>query len=332
MKKIVQFTMILFCTYFVHSQNFKSEYDKLLLVNDSLQNKVIKPFKKEMNETIDKNKIEITSLKMKLSTLEKDTVFALKKKILGLNKEVIDLNKNKLAIENVKLSEQLKQLTDKNNALNLLNEKNNKIIIDIENQMRENAIKEKENGKKEVITNIINTYKNKKFDDLIKSSTKESLQRIKQIIGINSEINPILSDLEIYFNGKELLNQKIDLNQLNIIKNKLSQIKQESVLINSLIEKLNNYSTLSIKLKETVINISIYDDKLSKKYIVGEGIDKPTRQFKLDKVFSVLMPYIFDYDLKYDDFPYLFDIILDIIKRKQSNTDDEISDLLIKLQ
>jgi hypothetical protein len=43
------------------------------------------------------------------------------------------------------------------------------------------------------------------------------------------------------------------------------------------------------------------------------------------------MPYIFDYDLKYEDHPYLFEIVLDIIKRKQSNTDEDITDLLKKL-
>jgi len=332
MKNIILFAMILCGTYSAHSQDLIKELKKLTLENDSLQNQVIKPLKKEIKEINEKNKNEISILKIQLNALEKDTVVALKKKILELNKEIVDLNKNKITIENVSLHEQLKQLTDKNSALNLINEKNNKLITDKDNQMRENAIKEKENGKKEIITNIINTYKNRKFEDLIMSSSKESLQRDKQFIGIDVEINSIFSDLEIYFKGRGLLNQKIDLNQLNVAKNEINKIKQQSLLINNLKVKLENYNILSIKLKETILNIGVYDDQSSKKYMIGEGIDKQTRQDKLNKVFSLLMPYIFDYDLKNDDYPYLFEIVLDIVKRKQSNTDEDISDLIYKLQ
>jgi len=331
MRNIIFFALILYSSYSAQSQDFQTEYNKQLLINDSLQNKVIKPLKKELKESIEINKSEISLLKARLVALENDTVAILKKKILDLNKEIVDLNKNKLAIENGKLLEQIKLLTTKNNELNLLKEKNNILIANKDNQIKEIAIKEKENGKKEVITTIINSYKNKKFDNLILISTKESVLGDKQLIGNNSEINGILSDLEIYFKGKELLYQKIDVNQLNTIKTELSQIKQQSNLITTLKKNLESYNSISTKLKETIENIRLYDDKSSKKYMIGEGIDKPTRDDKLNKIFSILMPYILDYDLKYNDYPYLFDIVLDIIKRKQSNTDEDISDLLKKI-
>jgi hypothetical protein len=322
--------MILYGTYSAQSQDLIKELKKLTLENDSLKSQIIKPLKIELKESIEKNRNEISILKVKLNALEKDTI-TFQKKILGLNKEIVDLNKNKLTLENIKLQDQIKLLTEKNNSLSLINEKNSTLIKDKDTQIKDVAIREKETGKKEIITTIINTYKNRKFDELIICSTKSSVQKDEQLIGNNSEIFELLLDLETYFNAKEILNQKIDANQLNLNKNKLNQIKRESVLIKSLNEKLDNYNTLSLKLKETIININVFDDKSSKKNMVGEGIDKTTRQEKLDKIFSVLLPYVFDYDIKYNDYPYLFDIVLDVIKRKQSNTDEDISDLLKKI-
>ena len=323
--------MILCGTFSAYSQDLIKELKKLTLENDSLKTQVIKPLKKEINEINEKNKNEISLLKIQLNALQKDTIISLKSKIKQLNKEIVDLNKNKLKIENDSLKIQLKKLTDNLVILKDSNDKNNKVIIDQKNQIKEIAIKEKENGKKEVITIIINNYKNRKIDDLIGFSSKESLQNDKQLIGSNTEINEILSDLEIYFKGKELLTQKIDLIKLNNTIIQINQIKQKSTMINDLKNKLENYSTLSLKLKETILNIAVYDNKSSKKYMIGEGIDKQTREDKLNKVFSVLMPYISGYDLTFTDYPYLFDIVLDIIKRKQSNTDEDISDLINKL-
>lgn len=322
--------MILCGTYPAQSQDLIKELKKLTLENDSLKSQIIKPLKIELKESIEKNKSEISNLKVKLNALEKDTV-NFKKKILDLNKEIADLNKNKLTLENIKLQDQIKLLTEKNNSLNLINEKNSKLITDKDTQIKEVAIREKESGKKEIITSIINTYQNRKFDDLVTCSTKSSIQKDKLLIENNSEVSEVLLDLETYFVAKEIINKKIDLNQLNLLKTKLNQIKRESVLIKDLNEKLDNYNTISIKLKEAINNIIIYDDKSSKKFMIGEGIDKTTKQDKLNKIFSILLPFVFDFDLKYNDYPYLFDIVLDVIKRKQSNADEDISDLLKKI-
>lgn len=331
MRNIILFILVLFCASSAKSQDLITELKKLTLENDSLKNQIIKPIRNQFKESIEKNNGEILILKSKLNALDKDTV-TLKKKILDLNKEIIDLNKNKLTLENLKLQDQIKLLTEKNNALNLINIKNINLIADKDIKIKDVAIKEKENGKNEFLNIIINTYKNKKIDDIISFSTMKGIERDQRLVGNNSEVSEILTDLETYFKAKELFNQKFDLNQSNLFKSKLIQIKWESVLIKNLIEKLENYNTLSIKLKESITSISIYDDKSNKKYIIGEGVNKTTRQLKLNLIFSDLLPFVFDYDLKYDDYPYLFDIVLDVIKRKQSNTDEDISDLFKKIQ
>lgn len=285
----------------------------------------------QCNSNIKKIESDLNLMKSKFNLLVKDSLTS-HKELSALKKEVEEFKKNKLATENEKLQLQVTQLTEKNAALNLVNEKNNKIITEKDIQIRENALKDKEIGKKEVISAIINGYKNKKFDDIINNSSKESILRDKQLIGVNSEVANILTDLEIYFKGKDFLSKKIDLGQLTIIQAELNRIKQPSTLLIDIKEKVENYSLLSIKLKETIENVSVYDDKTSSKYMIGNGMPKETKQEKLNSIFSVLIPYISDYELKYNDYPYLFDIVIDIIKRKQSNTDDNITDLIKKLQ
>lgn len=311
------------------SQDYKSEYIKLIKKNtiDSIQTYVISP----LNDTNKKNNILISKLNSQFDQIIKDTV-AYKKLIKDLKNEVKELNNNKFKSENSTLKEQLKQLTEKYNNLNSTNEKNIKLIADKDSQIKNLAIIEKENGKKEAVKELINTYNNRKFDELINISSKASIERDKVLIGNNSEISDLLLDLDTYFTAKELLNQKIDVTQINSIKTKLKLIKRESNLIKIINKKLDFYNMFSAKLKETIVNINVYDDKTSKKYMVGEIAEiTDARQKKLDKVFSVLLPYIFDSDLKHDEYPYLFEIVLDIIKRKQSNTDEDITDLLKKL-
>jgi hypothetical protein len=320
---------MVFSSWVSFSQDYKTEYIKLIKKNtiDSIQTHVISP----LNDTNKKNNILISKLNSQLDQIIKDTI-ACKKLIKDLNNEVKELNSNKFKLENSTLKAQLKEITDKYNNLNSTNENNIKLIADKDSQIKNLALIEKENGKKEVVKEIINTYKNRKFDELINGSTKATIERDNQLIGNNSEISDLLLDLDTYFTAKELLNQKVDETQINSIKTKLKLIKRESILIKNINKKLDFYNTLSSKLKVTIINVNVYDDKTSKKYMVGEIAEiKDARQKKLDKIFSVLMPYIFDSDLKHEDYPYLFEIVLDIIKRKQSNTDEDITDLLKKL-
>ena len=323
--------MILCGMYSAQSQDLIKELNKLTLENDSLKSQIIKPLNQKIKDSNEKNRIEIEEIKVKLSILQKDTI-SYKKLIKDLKNDIKELNNNKFKSENSTLKAQLNEITEKYNNLNSTNEKNIKLIADKDSQIKDLAIIEKGNGKKEAVKELINTYKNRKFDELINVLSKVLIERDKVLIGNDSEISDLLLDLDTYFTAKELLNQKIDVTQINSIKTKLKLIKRESLLITALIDKLDIYNTFSTKLKEAIVNISVYDDKSSNKYIIGEiARNKIARQDKLNKIFSVLMPYIFDYDLKYEDHPYLFEIVLDIIKRKQSNTDEDITDLLKKL-
>jgi hypothetical protein len=49
-------------------------------------------------------------------------------------------------------------------------------------------------------------------------------------------------------------------------------------------------------------------------------------------VLSEISVYIFNYDFNFTYYPYLSNIVLEIIKRKQPDADADISDLLNALQ
>ncbi|MBK8044911.1 MAG: hypothetical protein IPK21_21040 [Haliscomenobacter sp.] len=103
-------------------------------------------------------------------------------------------------------------------------------IAEIKQLAVQKAIQEKENGKREALTSIVNTYKGKKFDDLIKSSGIESVQRDKQLVE-NTEVKQTLGDLEKYFNAEELFSKKFDINAVKNAQNQVSQINQQSELV-----------------------------------------------------------------------------------------------------
>ena len=53
---------------------------------------------------------------------------------------------------------------------------------------------------------------------------------------------------------------------------------------------------------------------------------------KYKKILSEISTYIFEYDFNFVDYPYLSDIISQLIKLKRTNPDADINDLIKKLQ
>src|SRR5690606_8169533 len=119
--------------------------------------------------------------------------------------------------------------------------------VSAERQKREQEAKEeKEKGKNEILAHIINHYNNKSFDALLSSSAILSLSSNLQLIDSSMRIDIIVSDLEKYFQAKELLSHRFNEDKIKNALNQLHQIKQES-------ESLE-------KLRGTVENYQIFDD------------------------------------------------------------------------
>lgn len=274
-------------------------FQKIITTNESLYKQQATSYQEDEKKYAD----EIQGLKKELSELEK---YKTEKKAIDITivtkSDSIDLLKT--------------QITQKDNKIKTIEEKNKK-----------DAIAEKEKGKNEVLNQLINTYKNKSLDDLIISSRLTSVQRDKQLIGNNTEMKEIITDLETYFNAEKLLSNKFNAEQVNNYMSQLALIKQQSKLVATLKDNLDNFKTFNEGLTIAIQHIILIDEKEFVK-----GMDEQIVKSKRNKIFSELSQFIFKYNFNFVDYPYLSDIVLEIIKRKQPNPDAEISDLLKKLE
>lgn len=293
MKNII-FIAFLMCFYSnIYSQDFTEAYRKMSIENDSLK-KIIKANKEQLQgfqNNIKSLNDTIKTLRTKLTVLEE----------FRADKEIYD--------------HLIKEKTD---SISFLKEQ---ILLE-----KTIAVEEYKRGKHEIQESIINTYKNKKFDDLIISSTKMTIERDIPLIKTDKEIKAILSDIEKYFNAKELLGMKYNTDKIKNATTQLNQINRESGLVESLKKNIENYSLYNNGLREIIEKILALDETLNV-FDMPQEIQKN----KLDKILSDISSYIFNYDFNFTDYPYLSDIVLEIIKRKQPNPDADISDLLKKL-
>lgn len=250
----------------------------------------------------------------------------LNKELNTANKKVADLQKNKIIIERDSLHYLVNRIKADNLKLNdKLLEKDNE-ITSVQKQGEQKAYQEKENGKREALANLVETYKNKPFDDLIKSSNKETIHRDIVLVGNNAEVKLVLNDLLKYFDAKEQLTKKFDAVQIMNTQTQLNQIKQKSILLDKLKKNVGNYQKFNDGLKVMLKKLNKIDEEIQ-----GENMDEETRNTKITKIMSEISSYIFSYDSNFTDYPYLTDIVLEIIKSKQPNADADVTDLLRQL-
>lgn len=318
MKKITVLILLIFGVISAYSQSdslLLRYYEQKILENSKLKNDL---------QTVKQDFIDLSN------AYKKDTV-ALQKQIKDLHKElssqkqkVTDLNKNKI-------KEERDNLRMKVDSLNAVISKQNHTIADKEKQIssekanaKTSADIAKNDGRAEVLASIANSYKNRPFDDLIKSSTRETVTRNMQLLGNNTEIKPVLNDLHTYFSALELLSEKFDVVQIKNAQTQLSQIKRQSEMLDVLKEDVEFYQDFSTAL---ILTISKLDDLDKRKSAVG---DDETQKLKFNEIVTILTDYMYNYS-DYGDYLYLSDIVLEIINRKRSDADAGITDLLIKL-
>ncbi len=194
----------------------------------------------------------------------------------------------------------------------------------VENQETIVGYTQKDPWENEVLITLIHTYQNKSFDDLIRTSTKQSVRRDKQLIGQNEEITPILTDLETYFDAHELLTQKYNPTDIKNAQDQLRPLSQSSQLLDQLRENIRYYKDFSDKLKKTVEKLVRLDEEKAAARI------EEIQEMKLNEILYELSNYMYNY-YDYTNYPYLSGIISQIIKRKYPNADANIKDLLEKL-
>lgn len=220
----------------------------------------------------------------------------------------LKLKSDSLALLKSQLSEKEKELlTEKQSTIQKVNEA-------------------REDGRKEIVTRVLIYYTDKSFDELIKSTTQKSIIKDRLIIRGNKEIEPLLYDLEKYLNIKELLEEKFDAPRIENAQKELNQIERQSLLLDKLLNGLENYQIFNDGLKETLNKIISLDGQE-----LVSGMPEEIQKMKLNKIMVEISYYIFNYDFSFLDYPYLSDVVMEIIKRKVPNPDKNISDLLQQL-
>lgn len=306
MKQFSIFSLLLFFNCFVFSQDCFDKIAKQAVMIDSLQ-KFIKIENKNHQRLI----------------------FDCQKNIKNLNDSLTRINSDLLKVEKFKLE---KISIDK-----IINQKNDTIIL-LKNQLiqltqqisseRQNCLQNKreeyDKGRNEAMAIIANAYTSKTFDDLILTSSLLKIQQDMQFFGNIPSVKSVLSDLEKYFIAKESLANKFDIDKIKYSQTQLNLVKRQSKLLDKLKENIDFYKDYNDALKKSINNL-IKLDTLTK----AKG-EFEIQKLKFKDISAELINYIYNF-YNYENYPYLFDIVLQIIKRKKPNADADITDLLNKL-
>lgn len=310
MKKVIVVILIMFGVSNAYSQDLIKEIQKLTLANDSLQKQVIKPLNDSILKLNSAHSIEIAKLneQIKLLEIEKSD---LNKKIKTLESSVAELNKNKIKVERNNLKAKCDSLIIKVKELeNLISAKDQQIA------------QEKEKGKSEILNQIIQTY-NKPLDELIINTNIKSVERDMSIVGDKTVVQQKLLSLQKYYNSEQVLNEKYSEQR---VENALTQLKsiEQTELVLKLIDKLSKYKLCNDGLKTTIDKIL----EIDKKFVAN---DEYTQKTKLNDGLAEIAWYFRNYRFNFIDYPYLSEIVLEIIKLKQKDANTDIAILKEKL-
>lgn len=274
-------------------------------------NDELTPLKTEKN-TWDQQKKLYKKADEKINDLE-ETVKAKDVKISNLETDKTNLTTKVSVLE--------KDVSAKDNKISNLENEKERLQTDVENLRKElstlRIIKE----------NTVNTYKNKYFDDLIKMSTKISVSRDINILGETDEnLSNTLNDLKDYFESEELLSKKFnEAGIANAIKNitNLSSTYAKSESVKNLSKNLGSYKDFNEALKSTIEKLIKLDRKL-------KASTTSLQDKKFTSTMQIISRFIYDYP-GYTEYPYLSDIVAELMSRKFGNANADVSDLFDKL-
>ena len=321
MKKVIVVILIIFGVSNAYTQDLIKEVQKLTLANDSLQKQVIKPLNDSILQLNSAHSIEIAKLKEQLKVIEIEKS-ELNKTIKSLESTVGELNKNKIKVERDNLKAKYDSLIIKVEDLESLISAKDKQIAQVKELGLQKSIEEKEKGKSEILNLIIQTY-NIPLDELIINSNIKSVERDMSIVGDKTVVYQKLVSLQKYYNSELVLNEKYSEQR---VENALTQLKsiEQTELVIKLIDKLSKYKLCNDGLKTTIDKIL----EIDKNFLAN---DEYTQKTKLNDVLAEIAWYFRNYRFNFIDYPYLSEVVLEIVKLKQKDANTNIAILKEKL-
>jgi len=321
MKKFIILVLLISRFSAAYSQDLIGELKKMTLEKDSLQ----KEFKLAKENWTKKLQVAYDSI-THLLTVNENTTLNLKSKIEKLENDAAGLYKQikKLDKSNIKnLETQLQQKTD---SLIILKGALKEKELQIATIRDENAKKEQDKyneGLLNVYNQISQIYQRNTFDYLIKYSTQQSIERDLPLVGNNVEIKKKLQDLQIYFAAQKVLEERYNEQKVKNAQSQVSSITQ-SDLVKTLKDNIVKYKLCNDALKTTIGKII----EIDKKFVAN---DEYTQKTKLQDILFELSWYFRNYSFNLADYPYLSEIILEIMKRKQKDANANINNLVSQL-
>ena len=282
-------------TYAQVDTTLLADYKKLVIENDNLKSQMRKSealYKKEQEET--------KTLQTENGKLQKEY-------------DKLQAKYNNLSI--VKYNKYIKQ---KDDSIALLQRQ----FTDKDTLVEQSYLR----GKNEVFDNIAGSYKGD-FDDLIQKYNKTSVERDQRLVNDNKNAKEVIKALIVYFDVKELLAQKFDANKINDATKRLAKIGVKSKLVADLETDIKKYQSYCDGFKETIAAV----EKINLGFPTGPEPNKTILNHKFDKILAEISKYMYyDYP-KYDRYPYLSNVVKEVILRKRADPNCDIHDVLDKL-
>ena len=323
MKNVILLALTMLCSIQIYGQD-KDVVQISLSVYDNLKAKKITD-----SITIQTLKGKIEELEAKAKDFEKEKEAYAKdskkkeEEITKLKSDLAKLEKSDLKVELEKLNEDLAQ---RNSEVT----ENKKLIRDLEVKNAEskaeyerNLVAKKEEGIQSIKNQLLIFY-DKPFDQLVEVTSKGSIQRDIALLGVDSKVHEKLMNLQIYHESKLLLTEKFNLARVQMVLEQLTAMEQTEAVKKS-IELLSNYKLRFEGLQETLTNLIQLDSESFG--ADNEGLSKR----KFDKILNQLTTYFYDYEIKLNEYPYLAEVITEIIQKKQVEIDADLSYLKERL-
>ncbi len=287
---------------------YKADLSKVKNKATGLEGKVM-IMEKNLVDAINK----VNSLEKKVAKSEIDLADA-KKEIASLGKNSLKSDRDNLLLHvNALIADSIKlrqQLLEKDKQIVAANTDGDKRAQEQYNLGRQNALLQVEF-----------TY-HADFDNLTKSLTQQVVERDFPLI-TDEAIKKKMQDLIKFFGAQQFLFEKYNEQKVKSAQMLVSSL-EETELVKQLTVNLRDYKLCTDGLKFTISEIQEVDRKFS-------ANDAYSKQKKLELIMSKISDFFHNFLFNSVDYPYLSDVILEIMKRKQNNSDAKIDDLLNKL-
>jgi len=316
------FSFFLLSPLFGYSQydtlSFSRDFAKWQHSRDTFENKlktIIQILHTQMssNSVISQKDEKIQNLRDSISTLKENSEKEQKKaellkKISTLEKDTFTLNQSVRTLEIIikNLNSLVSQA--KQDSIN----SNNKSFSDGENSYIE-----------KLATHYV--QRGNDFDSLIKHSNQTSISRDLKLVRNYDSAFLVLNDLDIYFKCLDVLKQPYNKSQVDFSLGRLRQIKRSSNSLNNLRTDISSYIEITKSLNGAIDEIS----RIDANNVPANGNSQLQKE-RFSTVIEFLSNFLYDNE-KYANYPFLQDVLFNIISRKRVNADARITDLLIKV-